>query len=315
MPQEGEIRSAGDMGLVEQEVTPTQAPVEVAVGVTPMLSIEKHTQRMDHFRALRKAAVARTQPNHWNRFGSDGELYLNVKGALHILTNVGGIRIRPANPPYVKMAGTDDAGDYYHYIYRGIVDIPGISEMPCQGIAGSRTKFYAWKSDSRHPEGGEWKPLSQVHEPNVMAHAHHAMIRDAVASIMGLRGITEAEAGDLGLDTGSVGQVEFRSGSKGGRGTGGGSGPKKPKSGAPGPKKANGKKEPPTQEQLDEIWALIDALKDSTGRSAEDLLAHYSYFKVGEREFRFTDPAKASKGWIQKTIERIKEADGDDTPF
>lgn len=151
---------------------------------------------------IRKFALGRALPGDWVQHGEN--INPTGPGADRILSALGlmGVEATFTNWRYWKDTGTDKNGEWFVWWYEADVQIGGLRVEKVQGRAGSRDKFFGYKS-------GAWKDLADVKETDIRIAARRGVIKEAVKLALGLRSIPASSAASLGLNATSIKKVEF----------------------------------------------------------------------------------------------------------
>jgi len=152
---------------------------------------------------LIQLAARRTSVYDWVDMGN--RPYLTGTGAEKIATAFG---CRICNVKIEKRTSEDELGAFYFYIVFADVSLPqDLGSLQVIGTCSSRDQFFARKH-------GQWRPLSEVDETNIVKAAYTNMEVNGMSRLLGLRGLTWSALEELGIDRKAVAQVQYK---KGGR--------------------------------------------------------------------------------------------------
>src|SRR3990167_1441752 len=195
MTEEFEIITGEELGFLDMVLPEPQ-------------EVEKRTQQ---YLSYLKSILKVTRSQDWNFFdrkttdGRSWKLYRLSQFAAKRLRIPLGISITDVKREKITME--DENGSFYVWIYSGIATW-GKMQLYVEGRAGIRDKFFAYAH-------GNWKPLSEVKQLDIMTAAHNNMIKKAVIDTFGLGDFTGEDLRQLGFDPEKVARGhEFPSGEK-----------------------------------------------------------------------------------------------------
>lgn len=185
----------------------------VVVNPNEMNSIVENTddlialaeRRLDNIQRLKRVALKSTTCEDWTN--QNGKPYLNSSGAEKV-ARLFGVKITSVKKE--KIISQDEKGNFYFYMVTGIAHLPGqIDSIEAVGTCSSKDQFFA-------KVGGEFKPLSEIDETNILKAAYSNFITNAITRLLGIRGLTWDLLKETGIDSSKVPAVKYSKGSKGG---------------------------------------------------------------------------------------------------
>lgn len=163
-------------------------------------------KRANALEKMAKFAITRTNATDW--LDMQGKPFLSGSGSEKV-ARVFGVKIHSVKSS--KTFSEDEQGTYYIYEYSGIAELPSkFDSIEAIGSCSSRDQFFAKK-------GGEWKPLSQIDECNIMKAAYTNFLGNAITRLLGIRNLTWEEVESLSggkIKKGVTSSVQYNSGAK-----------------------------------------------------------------------------------------------------
>ncbi len=184
------------------------ATIDRDVYVIPDLTpegLKKLEGNVETWKKYIKIALKMTRAGDWS--DQDGQPYIEGSGC-EAVANPFGIEI--VSQTKEKQWGEDEKGKYYIYIYRGeaYCKLSG-RRHPVEGICSTRFQLFGKKA-------GQYRPLDEVDEVDVMTTARRKMLRNAVVETIGLRNITWEDLAEIGILRDKVAKVDHGKGTEGG---------------------------------------------------------------------------------------------------
>ena len=162
-------------------------------------------QRVNQLQRVLGVSLKVTNSQDW--VDQQGKPYLMASGAEKI-ARLFGLRIKDVKSE--KRASSDEKGNFYFYVYTGIVEMGnGKDSIEAVGTCSSKDQFFAKVK-------GELKPLSEIDETNIMKAAYTNMIANGITRLLGIRNLTWEQLKTAGLDTEKIVKINYQNGSKGG---------------------------------------------------------------------------------------------------
>lgn len=107
-----------------------------------------------------------------------------------------------------KINSSDEKGPFYYYRTEGVFMLKGESIVAI-GTCSSKDQFFAKR-------GGEFLPISQVDETNIMKSSYTNCVVNGITRLLGLRNLTWDQLKAAGLESDRVAKVEYAKGGAGG---------------------------------------------------------------------------------------------------
>jgi len=159
--------------------------------------------RLKNVEKLITLSLSRTNENDW--VDQNGRPYLTGSGAEKI-ARLFGIKLHSIESK--KIESRDEKGPFYFYQYTGVAELPGgIDSIEAVGTCSSKDVFFAKK-------GGEWKPMSEVDETNIMKSAYTNFEVNAITRLLGIRNLTWDRVKAAGIKVDKVAKVQYQSGAQ-----------------------------------------------------------------------------------------------------
>ena len=129
----------------------------------------------------------------------EGKPYLMGSGAEKV-ARLFGVKIKSVQSR--KIDSEDEKGKFYFYETTGIAELPGgFDAIEALGTCSSKDVFFA-KSH------GEWKPLSEIDETNIMKASYTNFLANAITRLLGLRNLTWEQLAQANIHKDNVAKIE-----------------------------------------------------------------------------------------------------------
>lgn len=267
---------------VEGEVLPSPgAEIITITTVEDLISIAR--KRLDTVPQLVEMALKATTYRDW--VDQSGEPQLVHSGAEKV-ARLFGIKTYGVNNE--KVMSSDTKGEFYMYITRGTVALPGnIDSIEAVGTCSQRDTFFA-------KARGQWLESIDIDETNIIKASQTNFMVNGVTHLLGLRNLTWEQVKAAGIEKGQIQKIERKKGFKK-------------------TKQALTKKD---EDIKDKIWKMaVEMAMGDEGQAKTFVRAESKYFakdkdgKETKEEKYFEDPKDCtSSKWLFVTYQKMKKA-------
>lgn len=158
-------------------------------------------RRIERISKIKMYALKST--NHEDWVDMQGKPYLTSSGAEKV-ARLFGVKIRDVKTE--KKDSSDEKGKFYYYLVTGVAELKGGDDyIEAVGTCSSKDQFFAKR-------GGQFKPLSEVEETNILKAAYSNFIGNAITRLLGIRNLTWEELKTIGIAPDKVARVEYKNG-------------------------------------------------------------------------------------------------------
>jgi hypothetical protein len=165
-------------------------------------SAERRVAQIDKVVTL---AIKRTNAQDW--VDQQGKPYLTSSGAEKI-ARLFGVSWKILKSE--KVNTNDEKGTFYFYQVTGVFSLAGGKDsVEAVGTCSSKDQFFA-------KCGGEFKPMSEVDETNIMKAAYSNCIGNGITRLLGIRNLTWDQVHAGGIDSSKTAKVSYAAGGAGG---------------------------------------------------------------------------------------------------
>lgn len=183
----------------EMVVVPSQTLAEMSDDL--IASAERRIASIEKIIAL---ALKITNIHDW--VDQNGKPYLAASGAEKI-GRLFGVSWKILGEP-LKISSNDEKGVFYFYQVTGIFSLLK-DTIHAIGTCSSKDQFFAKR-------GGEFKPISEIDETNILKAAYSNCVVNGVTRLLGIRNLTWEQVEASGLKRNTVAKVEYAAGGAGG---------------------------------------------------------------------------------------------------
>lgn len=183
------------------EIIHTPSPQE-PTDIDVLAVIERRNEMMTR---ILDYAIRATHPGQWCDLG--GKPWPTA-AACEVMARRCAVSIK--NVQTNKVPSTDDKGPFYMYVVTATAQLPGgYDSLEAMGTCSSRDSFLG-------TETREGRPLSEIHEDDILKAAYSNMIVNAVTRLLGVRALSWDRLTQGGIEQSKTAKVDYQSGAKGG---------------------------------------------------------------------------------------------------
>lgn len=165
-------------------------------------SAERRISQIDKIVTL---TLKRTNEHDW--VDMQGKPYLTASGAEKI-ARLFGMSWKLEQPN--KIQSSDEKGTFYFYEVAGIFSLAGKNDIiEAIGTCSSKDQFFA-------KVGGQFRPLSEIDETNILKAAISNCIANGITKLLGIRNLTWEQVKAGGISQDKVASVKYANGGAGG---------------------------------------------------------------------------------------------------
>lgn len=211
MEQQGRVKEKAGNNRALVPVTEVSS-AELQVFQIPDISetqLQKLEGNVEAWKRVLISALKLTKVRDWsNQISGKNEVpYLEASGA-EAVGSLFGISLLPGTEKRERIWSEDEDGKYYIYIYTAIGFFPLTGKQAfAEGVCSSRHELFA-------KVAGEWRPLKDIDETDIMITARRKLYRNAVVELLGLRNVTFEELAQVGIPKDKITRIERKSKSR-----------------------------------------------------------------------------------------------------
>lgn len=162
-------------------------------------------RRIANLQKVISLALRITNQNDWIDF--QGKPYLNSSGSQKI-ARLFGVCWREMKTE--KVISSDEKGQFYFYKTVALFYLKGKNDLvEATGTCSSKDPFFA-------KVGGEYKPVSEIDETNILKSSVTNCISNGITSLLGLKNLTWEQIKAGGISQNGTSKVNYASGGAGG---------------------------------------------------------------------------------------------------